>query len=239
MCAKRYGVFTAFLTARGRRSTDVLPRRVHSPTILLWRCRFFRETRDGRHVVALNFYPRLHSQCLKFLRCSDSLDSIRNAILQWRADELEFAAAEAGLVVGMIRTTEELRRSSNTRRYSPGRRSLPSRRSPLAIPYPSLPMRRPHWKAFAPWGWGHVIAGARARQRPGSLRCRCPEHLAVERLRGRGICVGYPGWHALHPFLMTRRRIAPPRPAPGTRRCPSLPTSVQGSWPGTGARLRS
>ena len=32
----------------------------------------FRRTRDGRHVVALNIYPRLQSRALNFLRCSDS-----------------------------------------------------------------------------------------------------------------------------------------------------------------------
>src|SRR3954453_18544071 len=31
----------------------------------------FRETRDGRHVVALNIYPRLRSRALNFLKCSD------------------------------------------------------------------------------------------------------------------------------------------------------------------------
>ena len=54
----------------------------------------FHETRDGRHVVTLNFYPQLNSRTLNFLRCSQSLESVNNAILQWRADDLETAAAE-------------------------------------------------------------------------------------------------------------------------------------------------
>jgi crotonobetainyl-CoA:carnitine CoA-transferase CaiB-like acyl-CoA transferase len=70
----------------------------------------FRETRDGRHVVALNFYPKLRSRALKFLRCTDSLESVQNAILQWRAEELETAAAEAGLVFAMVRTNDEFRK---------------------------------------------------------------------------------------------------------------------------------
>ena len=57
----------------------------------------FRETRDGRHVVALNIYPKSEARALNFLRCSASPESVNNAILQWRADELEDAAAEAGL----------------------------------------------------------------------------------------------------------------------------------------------
>ena len=70
-----------------------------------WELRpLFRKTREGRHVVALNIYLRLHTRALNFLRCSDSLESVSNAILQWRADELEAAAAEAGLVFAMVRT---------------------------------------------------------------------------------------------------------------------------------------
>src|SRR6202048_2929682 len=33
---------------------------------------FFRETRDGRYVVALDFYPQLFVRTLAFLRCSSS-----------------------------------------------------------------------------------------------------------------------------------------------------------------------
>ena len=70
----------------------------------------FRETRDGRHVVALNIYPRLCARALNFLRCSESPESVQNAILQWRAEELEAAAAEAGLIFAMVRTNEEFLR---------------------------------------------------------------------------------------------------------------------------------
>src|SRR6202051_1623898 len=70
----------------------------------------FRATRDGRHGVALNCYPRLCARALNFLRCSGSAESVQNAILQWRAEELETAAAEEGLVVAMVRTNEEFRK---------------------------------------------------------------------------------------------------------------------------------
>jgi crotonobetainyl-CoA:carnitine CoA-transferase CaiB-like acyl-CoA transferase len=69
----------------------------------------FRRTRDGRHVVSLNIYPGLQARALNFLRCSNSTESIGNAVLQWRAEELESAAAEAGLVFAMVRTNEEFR----------------------------------------------------------------------------------------------------------------------------------
>src|SRR5262244_4529354 len=56
-----------------------------------WEIPLFRKTRDGRHVVAINIYPGLHSGALNFLKCSDSTESVGNAILQWRAEELEMA----------------------------------------------------------------------------------------------------------------------------------------------------
>src|SRR6516162_5191414 len=41
---------------------------------------FFRETRDGRYVVALDIYPELLVRTLDFLRCSPSTESINKAI---------------------------------------------------------------------------------------------------------------------------------------------------------------
>src|SRR6201982_4155978 len=71
---------------------------------------FFRETRDGRHVVALDIYPQLLVRTLDFLCCSPSTESINNAIRKWNAVELEQAAAAEGLVLAMIRTNEEFSR---------------------------------------------------------------------------------------------------------------------------------
>src|ERR1700729_2505060 len=71
---------------------------------------FFHETKDGRHVLPLNIYPRLRTRALNFLRCSDSSEAVHNAILKWNGEELEDAAAEAGLVMGMVRTNDEFRR---------------------------------------------------------------------------------------------------------------------------------
>ena len=68
----------------------------------------FRETRDGRHVVTLNFYPKVYQRALKFFRCDGTVESLENSILQWRADDLEVAAAEEGLVLAKVRTFEEL-----------------------------------------------------------------------------------------------------------------------------------
>jgi crotonobetainyl-CoA:carnitine CoA-transferase CaiB-like acyl-CoA transferase len=68
---------------------------------------FFRETRDGRYVVALDIYPKLLVDTLDFLDCSPSTESINKAIRNWDAVELEQAAAAKGLVLATIRTNEE------------------------------------------------------------------------------------------------------------------------------------
>ena len=47
------------------------------------------------------------SRATTLLRCDDSVNAVQNAILQWRADELETAASEAGLPFAMLRTTQE------------------------------------------------------------------------------------------------------------------------------------
>jgi crotonobetainyl-CoA:carnitine CoA-transferase CaiB-like acyl-CoA transferase len=68
---------------------------------------FFRKTRDGRHVVALNIYPGLHQKALTLLDSADNAESINAAIAARDADELEAAAAEAGVIIAKVRSTEE------------------------------------------------------------------------------------------------------------------------------------
>lgn len=68
---------------------------------------FFRATRDGRHVIALNVYPSLHTKALNFLGCADNNESINATIAQWDSDELEKAAADAGIVLAKVRSAEE------------------------------------------------------------------------------------------------------------------------------------
>jgi hypothetical protein len=70
----------------------------------------FRETKDGRHVVPLNIYPKLAARTLSLLKCGPSTEAVGNAIRQWRADDLENAGAEAGVVMAKVRTFEEFRK---------------------------------------------------------------------------------------------------------------------------------
>ena len=120
----------------------------------------FRRTRDGRHVVALNIYPGLQARALNFLRCSNSSESIGNAVLQWRAQELEAAGQEAGLVFAMVRTNEEFR---NELQYTEVLSTMPLITLEKIGESDPVPLKRgakSPLEGIRAFGMGHVIAGA-------------------------------------------------------------------------------
>jgi len=120
----------------------------------------FRRTRDGRHVVSLNIYPGLQARALNFLRCSNSSESIGNAVLQWRAEELEAAAAEAGLVFAMVRTNEEF---LNEPQYTEVLSRMPLitlEKIGESEPVPLKSGAKSPLEGIRAFGQGHVIAGA-------------------------------------------------------------------------------
>jgi crotonobetainyl-CoA:carnitine CoA-transferase CaiB-like acyl-CoA transferase len=120
----------------------------------------FRRTRDGRHVVCLNIFPGLQARSLNFLRCSNSSESIGNAVLQWRAEELETAAAEAGLVFAMVRTNEEFR---NELQYTEVLSRMPLitlEKIGESEPVPFERGAKSPLEGIRAFGLGHVIAGA-------------------------------------------------------------------------------
>ncbi|MGN7741532.1 CoA transferase [Pseudomonas sp. 22526] len=120
----------------------------------------FHETRDGRHVLPLNFYPSLRHRALSFLRCSDNTESVRNAVLQWNALELENAAAEQGIVLGMVRTNEEFLRE---RQYTEVLSKLPLikiEKIGESEPMPFASGAKKPLDGIRAMGLGHVIAGA-------------------------------------------------------------------------------
>jgi crotonobetainyl-CoA:carnitine CoA-transferase CaiB-like acyl-CoA transferase len=125
-----------------------------------WEIPLFRKTRDGRHVVAINVYPGLHSRALNFLRASDSAESINNAILQWRAAELESAGQEAGLVFAMVRTNEEFLKEPQ---YTEVLSSMPLITLEKIGESEVVPFKRGSkspLEGIRALGMGHVIAGA-------------------------------------------------------------------------------
>jgi crotonobetainyl-CoA:carnitine CoA-transferase CaiB-like acyl-CoA transferase len=121
---------------------------------------FFRETRDGRHVVALDIYPELLVRTLDFLRCSPITESINNAILKWDAVELEEAAAAKGLVLAKVRTNEEFRREPQ---YSEVLSKMPLitvEKIGESDPVPLKATGNLPLAGTRAFGMGHVIAGA-------------------------------------------------------------------------------
>src|ERR1700757_1580432 len=119
----------------------------------------FHETRDGRHVVALNFYPKLNWRTLNFLRCSQSVESVTNAILQWRADDLETAAAEQGLVLAKVRSFEEFRRELQYTEVLSKMPLITVEKIADSEPIPFKPGAKMQLDGIRALGMGHVIAG--------------------------------------------------------------------------------
>jgi crotonobetainyl-CoA:carnitine CoA-transferase CaiB-like acyl-CoA transferase/DNA-binding beta-propeller fold protein YncE len=120
----------------------------------------FRETKDGRHVVPLNIYPKLAIRALSFLRCDPDPDSVRNAILQWRADDLENAAAEAGFVVAKVRTFEEFRKEPQYTEVLSRMPLISVEKLGDSEPIPFKKGAKSPLDGIRALGMGHVIAGA-------------------------------------------------------------------------------
>ena len=156
------------------------------------------KARDGRYVVALDFYPRSKTDTLKFLRCTDSLAAIENAILQWRADDLEEAAAEEGLVLAKVRTTEEF---LNEAQYTEVLSTMPLITVEKIGESEPMPFKKDGTESS---GWdprvrnGACDCGRGAGPGPRHVRRGCAQHLAAQRHRGRGLRLGCTGRDALH-----------------------------------------
>ena len=120
----------------------------------------FRETRDGRHVVALNIYPKSGARALSFLRCGVSVESLNNAILQWKADDLENAASEAGLVFAKVRSFEEFRKEAQYTEVLSKMSLISVEKIGESEPIPFKKDGKSPLDGIRAFGMGHVIAGA-------------------------------------------------------------------------------
>jgi len=120
----------------------------------------FHETGDGRHVVALNIYPRLAVRALNFLKSGLSTESVQNAILQWRADDLENAAAEAGLVFAKVRTFEEFVKEPQYIEVLSRMPLIKVEKIGESEPIPFRKNAKTPLDGIRAFGMGHVIAGA-------------------------------------------------------------------------------
>jgi crotonobetainyl-CoA:carnitine CoA-transferase CaiB-like acyl-CoA transferase len=121
---------------------------------------FFRPTRDGRHVVALNIYPGLHSKALNLLKCSDNPDSVNAAIAQWTADDLEQAAANAGIVIAKVRSLPEFMAEAQYRDVLAEMPLISIEKIGSSEPIPFASGATMPLNGIRALGMGHVIAGA-------------------------------------------------------------------------------
>lgn len=121
---------------------------------------FFHRTKDGRHVVALNIYPGLHSKALGLLKCNDSPDSLNAAIAQWNADELEQAAADAGIVIAKVRSLPEFMAEVQYRDVLANMPLISVEKIGESAPMPFAGGGASPLDGLRALGMGHVIAGA-------------------------------------------------------------------------------
>jgi len=120
----------------------------------------FRDTRDGRHIVALNIYPKIAARAFSLLRCGPSNESVRDAILQWRALDLEDAAAEAGLPMAMVRTFDEFQKEPQYTEVLSRMPLISVEKLGESDPMPFKPDGKSPLDGIRAFGMGHVIAGA-------------------------------------------------------------------------------
>jgi crotonobetainyl-CoA:carnitine CoA-transferase CaiB-like acyl-CoA transferase len=120
----------------------------------------FRETRDGRHIVALNIYPKSGARALKFLKSGVSVESLNNAIAQWNADDLESAASDEGLVFAKVRTFEEFRKEPQYTEVIAGMPLISVEKIGESEPVPFKKSAVSPLDGIRAFGMGHVIAGS-------------------------------------------------------------------------------
>src|SRR5262249_25413721 len=108
----------------------------------------------------LNIYPKLSFAALNLLRCSPSAESVNNAIRQWRAEDLENAAAEAGLPIATVRTFEEFRREPQYAEVLSRMPLISVEKIGESEPIPLKKDGKSPLDGIRAFGMGHVIAGA-------------------------------------------------------------------------------
>ena len=118
------------------------------------------ETQDGRHVVPLNVYPKLAARTLSLLKCGASAEAVRSAIRQWRADDLENAGAEAGVVMAKVRTFDEFRKEQQHTDVLSRMPLITVEKIADSEPMPFAKDPKNPLDGLRAFGMGHVIAGA-------------------------------------------------------------------------------
>ena len=119
----------------------------------------FYATKDGRHVLPLDFYNRLRTAALKFLNVPEDKAAIAAAIAQWNSDELETRANAGGLVMTKVLTVEEFLDTEQFK-YMQDRPLIEIERIGDSEPVPFSANPSNPLDGIRALGMGHVIAGA-------------------------------------------------------------------------------
>jgi crotonobetainyl-CoA:carnitine CoA-transferase CaiB-like acyl-CoA transferase len=120
---------------------------------------FFRATKDKRHVIALNVYPGLHHEALDLLDCADNSPAINAAIARWDADALEAAAADAGIVIAKVRSTEEFLQEQQYQQVLQHMPLISIEKIAEGKPQPLSSGAATPLEGVRAVGMGHVVAG--------------------------------------------------------------------------------
>jgi crotonobetainyl-CoA:carnitine CoA-transferase CaiB-like acyl-CoA transferase len=119
----------------------------------------FYKTKDGRHVMPLDFYNRLRVSTLNFLNVPEDKEAIKQAILKFDSNELEEKANAAGLVMTKVRTVQEFLQTvqfATLEKLSIIQIEKIAESAPMPFTEnPSSPL-----DGIKALGMGHVIAGA-------------------------------------------------------------------------------
>ena len=120
--------------------------------------RFYR-TADGRWMLPLNPYPRLAARVCELLQVPEEPTAVAQAISHWDGEVLEGAGADFGVVMAMVRTTEEF---LQTLQYREILSRLPLVKitkigdsDPVPLPMAELPLT-----GVRALGMGYVVAGS-------------------------------------------------------------------------------
>ncbi|MER6435915.1 CoA transferase [Streptomyces sp. NPDC001185] len=119
----------------------------------------FYRTRDGRWVMPLNPYPKIKNAVYKLLRTWPEKQAVADAVSKWNAVDLEQAGEEIGVVMPMLRTTEEFLREP-AYEYIAQQPLIKIEKIGDSEPKPLSAAAAQPLSGVRALGMGHIIAGA-------------------------------------------------------------------------------
>lgn len=119
--------------------------------------RQFFKTKDGQWIFPTNIYPKLHTNTLALLNCTDG--NVAKAIAQWNGRELEQAAEKAGIVMPLLRSPKEFMEEDVYQKVLSTMPIITIEKIADSAPKP-IPLGGTVLSGIRALGMGHVIAGA-------------------------------------------------------------------------------